>query len=580
MKKCAIYARVSTTIMQDYERQISELTIIAKKDGYDESNIDIYGEKLSGYKASVDRPQLSSLLSKLKDRSDYYKCVYVSEISRIGRNPKEIRNIIDMITEHKCNVYIQNHQLFVLDKDGKTHMMANILLTIISELANLEAENLKTRSKSGFLEKASWGRWSGGSNLPYGYYRAADKMLMVEETEEAGIIKEIFSLYKTGTGTKMIANTLNERKILTRKNKTHADRPINFKTVTKDGSAVIWSEKQIHDILTNTLYMGDRKFKGQIFKAPPIVSKELFEECNALLKTKTTRNSVTKYNYLLKDIIKCGVCGRNYYGVYKAGVGGQKSYICSSWFTSKKGCGNSGINIYLIESTIYHQVIKTNLVLKYLNNTQGLKKEIEDKIIQLEQSLKLESAALKLKTFQADNLYKLYLSDGKLAQYEKRNTLIENETLLVSEKIKLIEIQLRENKDAIVNLSNNSVTKRLLREAKKDRTQLQAIYKQLFPKIIVNTIDKKNCLIAVSIGVNGTILREPLKMILNTGGTNRKLSKVYQYAEVSFMNEYEPYYKDNIMIGITANEIYNEISPYLKWITIKEQDMVRLNTIQ
>ena len=110
-------------------------------------------------------------------------------------------------------------------------------------------------------------------------------------------------------------------------------------------------------MLRNTIYKGERKYKGEIIVAPAIISVELFDECQSIMSGKTHRNYMTSYIYLLKDLLICGCCGRNYFARYKPAKGGDKVYICSSRLKKGAGCKNIGVNISLIESAIYNEIV-------------------------------------------------------------------------------------------------------------------------------------------------------------------------------------------------------------------------------
>src|SRR5688572_31812524 len=49
-------------------------------------------------------------------------------------------------------------------------------------------------------------------------------------------------------------------------------RSIKFK-IPKEGNSIQWSDKQVHDILKNSIYIGKRKFKNEIINAPAIISR-------------------------------------------------------------------------------------------------------------------------------------------------------------------------------------------------------------------------------------------------------------------------------------------------------------------
>jgi hypothetical protein len=91
---------------------------------------------------------------------------------------------------------------------------------------------------------------------------------------------------------------------------------MNYK-IPKSADKVKWTDSAILGILNNSIYCGKRRFKDEIISIDPIITEELFDECNYLLKNKNTRNYTSEYVFLLKDLIKCGVCGRNYTAKYK-----------------------------------------------------------------------------------------------------------------------------------------------------------------------------------------------------------------------------------------------------------------------
>lgn len=340
MKQAILYARVSTTDKQDFNRQIDDLTALAIRHGYDKKNIKVFAESISGYKKGNDRPKLQQML-EVVEASPKDVTIYTTEISRIGRNPTETRRIIDRLTDIGVPVYIESLGQATIDGNGKRNMIMNIILQVLIEYANLEAETFKARSKSGLLNAARQGKAGGSLNFPYGYCKDGDGYLVVNP-EEAEVIKDIFTLYQAGNGIKVISGILNDRKIPTRMNKTHAGKDIKYSTLTKDGSSIKWSDKQIHDILKNSLYKGERRFRGELLPAPAIISKELWDECASIMESKTHRNYLTSYTYLLKDICTCGTCGRNYFAKYKPVEGGDKVYICSSRLKSVGTVGMSG----------------------------------------------------------------------------------------------------------------------------------------------------------------------------------------------------------------------------------------------
>jgi len=167
MKRIAIYSRVSTADKQDYTRQVNELKKIGYDNGFSDKQMTLYSEAISGYKKD-ERHQLNAMLSQIEADPTYFSAVYVSEISRLGRNPKETRRIVDRLSELKVTLYIQSLKRYTLDDKGAMSIDTSIILQVLMEYANLEAETFKTRSRSGLRKAAMDGKYIGGVASAYG----------------------------------------------------------------------------------------------------------------------------------------------------------------------------------------------------------------------------------------------------------------------------------------------------------------------------------------------------------------------------------------------------------------------------
>ena len=567
-KIAAIYARVSTVDKQDFQRQINDLTELIKSQGYKETQIQVFSESISGYTKKDNRPKLKELINLVENNPKDY-IIYTTEISRIGRNPTETRRIIDQLTDLGVPVYIKSLNQSTIDSNGKRNMIMNIILQVLIEYANLEAETMKERSKSGILNAVKKGKAGGSLNFPYGYTKDDDGYLVVDPTE-APIIKEIFDLYKNGNGIKVISNIMNEKGYPTRSNKSFGDKIIKYKT-PKEAAKIKWSDKQIHDILRNTIYKGERRFKGEVIPIEPIVSQELFDECQSIMQGKTHRNYLTTYTYLLKDLCTCGKCGRNYFAKYKPVPHGDKVYICSSRLIKSGNCGNCGVNISLLESTLYDVLLNSELVLKYLNNKSGMKQELINSL----EVLKIQHPQLekefKSKGREQERLLDLYLSDGiTKKQFTERKGKIESEIEAISEKLNLVKSEISNKSQALKKLESNKTSKDMLINAKNDRSQLRVLFQQIFHGAVINQLDKNNVLVTLSLTVNGVVLNNTIKILLDIGGI-RQRPMIYRYKSLAVM-EFEPQFKNGVL-KTSADDILDEFSsPVYEWIKIPESN--------
>jgi DNA invertase Pin-like site-specific DNA recombinase len=444
MSRFAIYARVSTIDnKQDYTRQVDELRDIIIKEGHSPDKIDVYAESISGYKKAIERPKLTELILKTEENPKEYSGIYTSEISRIGRDPNHTRQVIDRWTELGIPLFIQSLKERTIYDNGKRNPIMNIILQVLMEYASIEAETFKVRSKSGLRASASKGKAGGGRNFAYGY-KKDDKGYLVIDDEEAKVITKIFDLYIEGNGTKVISGILNQMEVPTRANKAYSNKGIKFPNFTKLGSNVRWSDKQVIDILSNTIYKGERKFKGEIFNSPVIISSDKFDQCTSIRSLKTHRNYLTQYVYLLKDLMVCGHCGRNYFAKYKPVVRGDKVYICSSRLKPNGNCGNVGVNITLIESAIFKVIFDNDTILKYINDSDKIVLNLKNEIEQLTQKLPIEETTLSELNDSQKRLMDLRVNYGGISEEDfiqrHQNTLQKIQNSI--DRISLIKAQL------------------------------------------------------------------------------------------------------------------------------------------
>ncbi len=517
MTKVAIYARVSTSDKQDYTRQIDELVSVAKKDGYTDKQIDIYAESLSGYTKKAERPQLTAMLDKIEKNNKYYDQIYTSEISRLGRNPSSTRQIIDDLTDKQVPIYIHNLKETTI-KSGKRNPIMNIVLQVLMEFANSEAELFKERSKSGLRQYAKKGKWTT-INTPYGYRKGKDGYLEIDE-EEAKIIRYLFDKYNEGIGSKQLASLLNEKGVPTRMNKTHGNKEVKFK-IKKTGDKIKWNDSSIRLMLMNSIYCGKRNWKGEVFESPAIVSEETYEKANNLRQTKTHRNFLVNYDYLLKDLCTCGKCGRNYFPRYKTD---EQIYMCSSRLKKNGNCGNVGVNITLLENSIINYFGKHMLFNNFQESEQDeeIKTKLTNEIEVLESQVSTFQTELKSIANRRKRILELFeFGDINKKQYQDRKAEIDKEETGISSKLNLLKSTLVEKKTSLENLLNNKTKIDVFQNG--DRNQIRQVFKKYIKSLVIHPIDFNSTKVILT-----TIGDIQHNIILHTDGLRLKKKK-YAY---------------------------------------------------
>ena len=163
-----IYARVSTED-QDYDRQITELKAYAKALNFEV--VAIAAEKLSGAKQAVDRPELDTLLVKVK--AEEVKHILVWDLSRLSRNVADTLAIVEVLNQSCCCLHIKDLNIKTLDKDCKPDAMAQMFITMLAAVAAMERKNIRSRMESGYKHHLATG---GKVGRTIGYKKPMDQI--------------------------------------------------------------------------------------------------------------------------------------------------------------------------------------------------------------------------------------------------------------------------------------------------------------------------------------------------------------------------------------------------------------------
>lgn len=205
MIKTVIFARVSTNV-QEYDRQINELTVLAKSNGW--SVEAVFAEKISGAKSNKERTELLNMVSYVE--GNHINKVLVTELSRLGRDTLQVLEVIQMLNEEGISLYIQNYNIETLTKDGKVNAMSQFLITILAEVARMERKTIRERVESGYKNY----RANGGKVGRKIGYKKAEETIREQYTEEIKLLKKGYSLRNISKITGTSINTIRKCKSL------------------------------------------------------------------------------------------------------------------------------------------------------------------------------------------------------------------------------------------------------------------------------------------------------------------------------------------------------------------------------
>lgn len=231
-----------------------------------------------------------------------------------------------------------------------------LMRAMYAGVAQYDREELLAAMRAGKIRAAKEGRWAGGK-IPFGYQLEASregsrtvKRLVIRE-ETARVVREIFTLYADGHKQAAIAAILNARGV---------PHPLEWDALRRGEKGYQWHQSTLSIILKNPVYKGvgqwrRRQGKGKSrrisppdyiiyyedYQPPAVVTPELWEHCAELRSQNTlmaSRNA--RRFYLLRRLVRCGVCGKTYTGV--SGPNRPPYYQCTSRVTGRyeKHCGN------------------------------------------------------------------------------------------------------------------------------------------------------------------------------------------------------------------------------------------------
>jgi site-specific DNA recombinase len=454
------YSRVSTTV-QDYKRQVNDIKQYCQAFNY--IIVNEFAEKESGKKKK--RPALTSLLEYCKENKNTISFVIVSELSRLGRT-SEVLNTIEILNNLQIGLISLKENIQTLNPDKSINHTSSMVLSILSSINSYELETMKYRSKSGLLNSAKKGHVGGGKMWPYGYMKESEisKKLVINPIE-AEIIKEIFDMYLNGKGTLKISTILNSKNIPTRTNKK-------------------WRDKVVYDIICNSIYCGQRRFKNEIVNAPAIITEDQYLEANKIRKENYNKQTInSKFEYLLNEkLIKCGVCNKSYFA-HKRTSGKDNSYKCIS-IRYNDNCGNTAISIDKLEYAVKYVFVKDLLKLITINFEEN------EQLLNEIQSYKIE---LKKLERQQSKLIDLYTSTDNITkdEYKRKSDIIKTSEGKILKMLK--ECQTKENnlkkssKIAFANftLTDNNLYKLVKLDISKEYIQ------QVIERIVITKDEKK-----------------------------------------------------------------------------------------
>ena len=314
LRVCA-YARVSTDSdeqLESYQSQLKYYTELINNNP-EWQFVEVYADQAITGTKTDKRTDFNRMINDCMNGE--IDLIIVKSISRFARNTVDTLTYVRSLKEKGVAVMFEEENINTLTMDGE------LLLTILSSVAQQEVQNISEHVKLGLAMKMQRGQMVGFNGC-LGYdYHAEDKSISINE-QEAETVRYIFNRYCEGAGGKVIAREL---------------KNLGYKT--KRGDSCI-SESGVIRIITNEKYKGDL-LMGKTFTTDPIskrrlanlgeadqyytenhhepiVTREVWNKANEILNKRKGSHSRSngkrdKFSreYSFSCMLKCGFCGGN-----------------------------------------------------------------------------------------------------------------------------------------------------------------------------------------------------------------------------------------------------------------------------
>ena len=140
------YARVSSK-EQNLDRQLEALQGVSK----------VFSDKASG--ATTERPQLQAMLDYIREGD----IVVVAELDRLGRNNKDLTQIMNIIQQKGATLEVQNlPSMNGIEDDNLRRLINNLVIELYKYQAESERKRIKERQAQGIALAKENGKFKGG----------------------------------------------------------------------------------------------------------------------------------------------------------------------------------------------------------------------------------------------------------------------------------------------------------------------------------------------------------------------------------------------------------------------------------
>ena len=443
-------------------------------------------EGKTGVRVDV-RPSFKKMIQDAKHKK--FDLIITKEVSRFARDLEDSIHYIRELKDSGVGVFFENQNLNTFDYNSE------LILNIMFNLAQDESRKLSSRVKFGHRQAIENGHVLGSSNIT-GYRKDNCKLVIVEN--EAKFIKTLFELYATGKyGFLKLSKKLSELGYLNKKGKLY-DKD-SLKRMIENPKYKGYYRARTYEILD---YRTKRRKKNNLdeqilYKCkdgsiPAIISEELWDQANKILKSRTKGYESNNYwsgglKYAFSSKIYCKEHNTSFQRSHGNKNKSRPIWSCGMYLQHRLAACKSPIiaevDLYNIMSSIMISIVpqKTNIIKNMLKLYENI-----DKNDYYDKELKLLNTKIKIieekKSMTLELVFNGDISKESVkVQFDK----YEQEIKSLNEKKTIIIKQVKQ----LNNSNNNLNVMAELIEKELNCGSLSEFIRKFVDEIIISKID-------------------------------------------------------------------------------------------
>lgn len=320
---------------------------------------------------NYNRPGFQAVLEKVQSGS--INCVIVKDLSRLGREYIETGKYLEMIFPSFGVRFIAIND----DIDSEHSSAGDDLIIPIKNIMNESyCRELSKKLRNQFRIQRGNGEFLGAF-ASYGYCKSPDdKHKLIVDEYAAEVVRGIFSLKVKGYSQNVIADYLNNEKILPPA-EYKKSLGMKYKTGFQASTQSKWSVVTLNRILTNPIYIGtlvqgkrgtpNYKIKTMRTRSEndwvvvennhqAIIDPLVFSTVQKMMERDTRRPPNTDVLLPLAGVLFCPDCGFSLQRrTVKRGKQKYYYYVCAS-YKNGKGCSSHSIEQKKLEEIVLHAI--------------------------------------------------------------------------------------------------------------------------------------------------------------------------------------------------------------------------------